>query len=266
MECQRPVQSDRIKYLYNQVTPDQRLYGRASHKCPPNHAPRKREAGSEEIPLGITTADFSRLERNARKRVKLAAAKALTVVAQASQTKIQAEIPQKFDTTKQWWRKNSPTGIKIKMATKATMTSEVFTGHKNTWLARHEFGDSRRPRGSMLIVPVYKKSGSSPDKADARFRGFKPQTWRKAIGRTTALAKYGRTDRAVKGKYPVVIQSSKGDTLIKRGKGQPFKVVFTEKRTTKRMKKRLNFRKIVKRTVRKEFSRIFREKLALAGI
>lgn len=211
-----------------------------------------------------TLRDFQRVRRKAMGKIQWGAVRALTRVAQESQSEIQKVIPQKFDTTKKWWLKSSPTGIKIKIAKKSTMVSEVFTGPKNTWLRRHDAGERRRPIEDKLIIPVYRKSGSSPNKADKKFAGFKPQTWRKAKGRTTALKKYGRKNRAIKRGYPIVIQTAKGNTLIKKGKGQSFQLVFTEKRSTKRMTKRISMFKITKRTVKREFNRLFREEIVKA--
>lgn len=215
----------------------------------------------------VNERDFRNLRRWANKQTHWAATSALTKTADYARNGIQKEIPQKFNTTRKWWVKKSPTGIKIKAAKKATMTSEVFTGEENTWLARHDKGDKRTPaRGSTLIVPVYKKAGGSPDKADKKFAGFKPATWRKAKGRSTALSKYGRTNRAVKRGYPLAIQTKKGNTIIKRAKSHPFRPVFVEKRSTKRMKKRISFYDSIKRDVYNKgiYNKFFEQELGKA--
>ncbi len=209
------------------------------------------------------------IQRWAEKQVRFATAKSLTRVAQASQVEVQKRIVKEFNTTKKWWSKGSPTGIKIKMAKTNNLEAEVFTGRLNTWLHRHEFGKARMAKGRSLVIPAYKKSMGSPDKADPKFSGIKPATWKKAKGVSSAIAKWGKGGSA-KRKYPKVFMGkkarTKGMVFIKRkaGDGRPKLLFTTHLRTTKPMRKRLRMRETIEHTVEKQFPKIWAREIASA--
>lgn len=217
-----------------------------------------------------TLSDMRVLERKAKKNMRFALAKTLTKLAQKSQAAIQDSIVSEFNTTKKWYLKSRPTGIKIKMAKKTSLVSEVFSGEKNTWLERHVAGNRRSAKKKNLIIPVY-KGGKSPDKNDPKFRGIKSQTWRKAKGLSTAYSKFSshRMSALTKGlnqrRYPFLIKSKKKDiVLIKRNKSSNFVPLFVKKTVTKRMNKRIPFKRTVKKMVKKQASYIFNRELRAA--
>ena len=208
--------------------------------------------------------------KRVKKNINWGMTRTLTVLAQTSQKEIQEEIPKKFDTTKRWWSKNQPTGIKIKPAKRQKLKSSVYVGDKNNWLARHEFGDPRKAQKKALIIPVYKKNKNSPDKKDKKFRGITRETWKKATGASTAFEKYtsnkktALTPKMKAKKYPFVLETKKGDVLIKRKKGDKFKPLFTKKKRTKPMTKRLGFYNTVEHTVETNLHKVFTHELTKA--
>jgi len=203
------------------------------------------------------------------KQIKYAAAVTLTKMAQDAQTQIVKELPSNFTLygRNTWWAKNRPTGIKIKAARKNNLQSEVFTGPGQHWAARQEFGKSKTGRaGKNLIIPIYTKTGDRIKKDDAKFRGLKNETWRKAKGYSTAKKKYGSTNRAVKGNYPYVITNAKGTMFIKRTKKDRFTPLFAASKTAKKPAKRWNFRKTAKLYGTKNTSRHFFESMRRAVV
>lgn len=205
----------------------------------------------------------------AKKQVRFATAKTLTKVAQHSQEEIQRDIVRRFDTTKQWWKKNTPTGIKIKAATKRNLTAEVFTGSKNDWLYRHEFGKSRKAQKRSLVIPSYKKKMDSPNKADPKFAGIKPATWKKAVGLSKATEKWGKNTRTAKRKYPQISMGAKKRNkqmvFIKRKKTDIPELLFIVGITrTKPMRKRLKMFETIEQTVSQDFEGIWRKAIAHA--
>jgi hypothetical protein len=242
-----------------------------------------------EVSVKFDKRAAKHVQRWATKQVEFATAKSLTKVAQKSQENIQRNIVRKFDTTKKWWAKNTPTGIKIKAANKRNLTAEVFTGTKNDWLYRHEFGKPRKAKKRSLVIPSYKKRMLSPDKADPKFSGIKPATWKKAVGVSKAFEKWGKrgflvrrggggkvsSQKLYKGgtakrKYPQVSLGRKPNTknmvFIKRKKSdeKPELLFVLGRRNTKAMRKRLKMFETIEQTVDKEFYGIWVKEIAHA--
>lgn len=234
-----------------------------------------------EVSVKFDKRSVKHVQRWATKQVEFATAKSLTKVAQKSQENIQRNIVRKFDTTKKWWAKNTPTGIKIKAANKRNLTAEVFTGTKNDWLYRHEFGKPRKSKKRSLVIPVYKKRMMSPDKADSKFSGIKPATWKKAVGVSKAFEKWGkrgflvqRGGKMAKGgtakrQYPQVSMGRKPNTknmvFIRRKKSEKPELLFVlGRRKTKAMRKRLKMFETIEQTVDKEFYGIWVKEIAHA--
>lgn len=235
-----------------------------------------------EINIKVDMKAVTSSHRQAHKQVIFATVKSLTKIAQRSQEDVTRNVVSNLDTTNQWWKKNRPTGIKVQGANKKNMEARVYTGTKNSWLHRHEYGTSRKAKKKSLIIPGYKKAGSAPNKTDPKFTGIKPATWKKARGMTQAFSKWGqrgflvkRDGKWVKGgtakrKYPQVSMGKKKNTrgmvFIKRKASdeKPELLFITGKRTTRKMRKRIKFRSTVKNTVRKEFSDVFHRELISA--
>ncbi len=235
-----------------------------------------------EINIRVDMKAVTSSHRRAHKQVIFATVKSLTKIAQRSQEDVTRNVVGNLDTTNQWWKKNRPTGIKVQGANKKNMEARVYTGAKNTWLRRHEYGTSRKAKKKSLIIPSYKKAGTNPHKTDPKFKGIKPATWKKARGMTQAFSKWGqrgflvkRGGKWVKGgtakrKYPQVSMGTKKNTrgmvFIKRKAGdeKPELLFITGKRTTRKMRKRIKFRSTVKNTVRKEFRDVFHRELISA--
>lgn len=114
-----------------------------------------------------------------------------------------------------------------------------------------------------LVIPIYKGRGKSPDKRDPKFTGFKPETWRKATGMSTALKKYEPrrnkgSKRTVKRPYPIVFKVSDKKAVIRRKRGAKLQSVFQKRRMpTRPMKKRLGFRDTCKEVVTRRYQSIF---------
>jgi hypothetical protein len=243
-----------------------------------------------EINIRVDMRAVTSSHRRAHKQVIFATVKSLTKIAQRSQEDVTRNVVGHLDTTNQWWKKNRPTGIKVQGANKKNMEARVYTGAKNTWLHRHEYGTSRKAKKKSLIIPGYKKAGTNPNKADPKFTGIKPATWKKARGMTQAFSKWGQRGFLVKKpdstkkkssgawvkggiakrKYPQVSMGKKKNTrgmvFIKRKASdeKPELLFITGKRTTRKMRKRIRFRSTVKNTVRKEFRDVFHRELISA--
>ena len=213
---------------------------------------------------------LDRMIRNYPSQIRFAAAKALTKTAQQAQEAEIADVDKHFDTTRKWAGKNQPTGIKIKPATKRQLRSRVYTGPKNTWAGRQEFGESKNPRkGTALIIPTYQKSGGGLGKKDKKWAGIRRETWQKAIGKRTAYAKYtSRSMSAVtrsgnQRRYPAVFDTESGATFIRRKKNSRPELLFVQKKGAKPATKKWGFRKrvkaLAKRNARVNFSIAMRQ-------
>ncbi len=106
------------------------------------------------------------LDRDQRRQVPFATARALTRTAQRCQADIQGNIPKLFNTTKKWWLKQQPTGIKITPAKKADLAATVYT--RAYFADLQEKGGIKAPfeSGGLLVptdkVPKYgRKSGGA---------------------------------------------------------------------------------------------------------
>ncbi len=212
--------------------------------------------------MSLDARQLKKMMRNFPKQIAFASAKALTKTAQHAQNAVIRDIPGEFDTTKTWWKKNQPTGIRVKAATRYRQVATVYTGPNNTWAARHEFGEARQPRkGKALIIPIYNKSGSSLGKGDTKWRGIKPATWKKARGRRALHEKYSSntmsalTKSGNRKKYPFVFETSGGVTMIIRKKSGKPEPLFVEKRSSKKAVKKWGFRKRVTQ-IAKQFASV----------
>lgn len=101
-----------------------------------------------------------------RSQVRFATAQALTRTAQAGQRGVQRQAQRVFATTRVWWLKQQPTGIRIKGANRNTLTAWVKSGPGAFWAERQEEGGGKRARSSRRIaIPTYRKAGRKPLKA-----------------------------------------------------------------------------------------------------
>lgn len=81
-----------------------------------------------QLKVKTNIKEFTRnLDAIEKKQVPFATARALTRTAQACQKDIQEAIPKRFNTTKKWWMKQQPTGVKVTPAKKADLQAVVYT-------------------------------------------------------------------------------------------------------------------------------------------
>lgn len=110
----------------------------------------------DKIEVRDNLVDFERkLTKLEKKDLPFATAVALTRTMQDAQTSIIRAIPHIFRTTKKWWLKQQPTGVKIRGANfrAAKLTASVFT--KAYFAALQEDGGIKTPhRGKLLAVPT----------------------------------------------------------------------------------------------------------------
>lgn len=101
------------------------------------------------IDLQINRAAASEwLLRVGRRQVPFAAAKALTKTAQQAQMKVREGLPQRFTIRNSFVEK----GIRIKPARKRNLEAVVYS--KDDFMALHETGGVKRPRGQHLALPT----------------------------------------------------------------------------------------------------------------
>lgn len=98
--------------------------------------------------------EFTRGLTNIQKQqVPFATARALTRTAQACQKDIGEAIPKIFNTTKKWWLKQQPTGVKITPAKKADLEAVVYT--RAYFANLQEKGGIKTPyQGGGILVPT----------------------------------------------------------------------------------------------------------------
>jgi hypothetical protein len=110
----------------------------------------------DRIEVQDNLVDFERkLTMLEKKDLPYATAVALTRTVQDAQGSIIQAIPHIFRTTKKWWNKNQPTGVKIRGANfkAAKLTASVFTSAY--FAALQEAGGIKTPhRGKLLAVPT----------------------------------------------------------------------------------------------------------------
>ena len=103
-------------------------------------------SGFVSITKNFTTAEIG-------KQLPFAVASALTATAKDAQTEIDSELGDKFTLRNNWWKANTPLGIKIKPAKKTDQSAEV--GSNFDALEKFETGADKTPRGgSRLAVPT----------------------------------------------------------------------------------------------------------------
>lgn len=176
-----------------------------------------------------------RLDRIQRKQVPFALARALTWTAQDCQAAIQKQIPATFNTTKKWWLKQQPTGIKIKPAKPAKLWAIVYT---EAYFARlQEDGGLKTPlRAGKLQVPT--------DKV--------PKTRRKSGGVAVMLAQKKTF-------------SNRGGVYRKVGRKKERRVeLLWWKTRTAIITARFGFMALAYKTGAKAFEKKFRDSLAMA--
>lgn len=86
------------------------------------------------------------------KQVPFAAALALTRTAQDAQKAVLTSLEKNFTLRGNWAQPSNKFGIRITPATKQNLTAEVKTAAD--WLALHETGADKKPRGKMLAIPT----------------------------------------------------------------------------------------------------------------
>lgn len=121
-----------------------------------------------EIKVEDNLADFNRrLTQLEKKEMPYATAVALTRTVQDAQSAIISAIPHIFKTTKKWWLKQQPTGIKITPAKKIRLLASVYTSA--FFAALQEAGGVKTPhRGKNLAVPSDKVPKSRRKSGGAR--------------------------------------------------------------------------------------------------
>lgn len=86
------------------------------------------------------------------RQINYAAAVSLTRSAQEGQSASLRAIRETFTTRNGWYQPANRFGVKVKPATKDALESEVST--RAHWLALHETGGVKRPRGKYLAIPT----------------------------------------------------------------------------------------------------------------
>ena len=174
------------------------------------------------------------LNKVQKRQVPFAIALALTRTVQDAQKSIQSAIPHIFKTTKKWWAKSQPTGIKIRPATKANLTASVYTNAPFAEL--QEEGGTKRPRKRFLAVPT---------KAT-------PKSRRKAGGASITM------------KQKKTFTTEAGIFRRKGGKrSQTIEKLFTFTKQA-RIKPRFGFKGIARKVARRRFKKNFEMALAKA--
>ena len=112
------------------------------------------------IAIKDTIKDYSRhLTWLEKKQLPFATALAQTRTAQAAQTAIQNHIKKVFSNRVTWWKKQQPTGVKIKMTHKSHVkggASGVIWVYTDAYFARlQEEGGTKTPHtGGLIAVPT----------------------------------------------------------------------------------------------------------------
>jgi hypothetical protein len=86
------------------------------------------------------------------KQLPFAAAKTLTTTAKGAQTEVLSKLGRKFTLRNNWFRPNTPLGIKVKPAKKTNLAAEVGTNFDA--LEKFETGKDKTPRGAHLAIPT----------------------------------------------------------------------------------------------------------------
>lgn len=97
------------------------------------------------------TGDIAALKSLPR-QLNYAAAVATTRAAKEGQAASISAIRGTFTTRSSWYQPSNQFGVKVKPATKDNLEAEVST--RAHWLALHETGGVKRPRGKYLAIPT----------------------------------------------------------------------------------------------------------------
>ncbi|MDA9163857.1 hypothetical protein N9N97_03130 [Rickettsiaceae bacterium] len=174
------------------------------------------------------------LDHMQRKQLPFATSRALNKIAVVAQDSIIKSIPHIFKNSKVWWRKNQPTGIKVKFSNKYELVSAVYT---RAYFARlQEDGGIKRSRsGKDLAVPA---SG-----VQKKFR------------RSDALRREQGNSR--------IFKSKSGKSILRRvGKKQVQKLYTLTPQA--KVKARFGFNRMAYKVFTRQFDRIFSEQLNYA--
>ncbi len=184
-----------------------------------------------------------------RKQIPFATARALTWTAGAAQTDIQKKIPKTFQTTRKWWLKQQPTGVKVRPAKKNALTATVYT---NAYFAKlQEEGGLKAPfkAGGLLIpsdkVPKYgRKAGGA----------------RKVLQQKKVLKRGGMA-----GGDPVItLKSGKRGVFRRRTKKRlPIELMYTYVPQAS-VRGRFGFKKTAATAAKRDFEKLFAKSLNMA--
>jgi len=181
-----------------------------------------------------------RLNNIQRKQIPFATAISLTKTAQAGQKNVQGVIPHHFKVTKRWWLKQQPTGIKIIPATKFRLVATVYTNAHFAEL--QEEGGTKRPfkSGKIAIPSVNVKTRKLRKSGGAR----------DATGRNKV--------------FFTKLKSGKSAIFRRKGKKRGTAELMYTLDTKAQVKRRFGFKKVLRKSVQKNFKRIFAMQLTKA--
>lgn len=95
-----------------------------------------------------TRVNFDRIRSN----LTFGIARGLTTAAKAGQAESIRAIQSQFTTRGSWFQPSNRFGIKVRPARKDNLTAEIST--KADWLAIHETGGTKTPRGNNIAIPT----------------------------------------------------------------------------------------------------------------
>jgi hypothetical protein len=125
------------------------------------------------------------------KQLPFALAKTLTATAKDAQGAVLSDLGNKFTLRNNWFKPNTPLGIKVKPAKKKDLRAEVGTNFDA--LEKFETGKDKTPRGRHIAIPT------------ANVRRNKRQ-----------IVQRSQRPGALRGKRTFVIETSRGAVLYQR--------------------------------------------------
>jgi hypothetical protein len=178
------------------------------------------------ITLEITNTASGQLSQIANKQIPFAIAKTLTNIAKQSQEEVRQEIRERF-----FIRKKSggfESSIRIKPATKANLTAEVYTFA--AFAALQQTGGIKKAKDGRLAIPSYQSINQVKKRSDSN-----------------SPSSYLAGD-AFK------IRAKSGQEMIAKRNGKELKILYFLRKSAK-INKRLNMIEIIIKTVKDGFNK-----------
>ncbi|HEY8562806.1 MAG TPA: hypothetical protein VIL74_20680 [Pyrinomonadaceae bacterium] len=110
------------------------------------------------------------------KQLPFATAKALTATAKDAQKDVVDSLDDKFTLRNNWWKPNTPLGIKVRSAKKTNLQAEVGTNFDA--LEKFETGKDKIPFGRYIAIPT---SNVRRNKRQIIQKGQRPKNLRRAF-------------------------------------------------------------------------------------